>query len=214
MRAVHVSNTVRWNLLGLAVVAALVVAIWPRTSAAPSAAHDAGASPIATQSELDAASAAAALAPCPSGGPARTAGPLAGVTLQCLGGGPAVDLTTALDGRPAVLNLWTWWCPPCAKELPVMQAFSRRVGTAVTVLTVHSDPNALKGLQALRGYGVHLPSVQDPQQRVAAETGAPAAYPTTILLRADGTVAKVLPVAFADEPALAAAVQHWLGAGG
>ncbi|MGZ4517091.1 MAG: TlpA family protein disulfide reductase, partial [Mycobacteriaceae bacterium] len=75
----------------------------------------------------------------------------------------------------------------------------------------HSDPSALKALEALRDYGVHLPSVQDPQQRVSALTGAPAAYPATVLLRADGTVARVLAVAFPSADAIAEAVDQWLG---
>jgi thiol-disulfide isomerase/thioredoxin len=218
MRSVHVSNTVRWNLVGVAVVLALIVALWPRTSPTQSATPDA---PPATQGQstqeqptqdrLSAAAIAAALQPCPSGDSARTAGPLKDLTLECLGGGPVVDLATALGGKPAVLNLWAWWCGPCAKELPVMQEFSRRAGAAVTVLAVHSDPSALKALQALRDYGVHLPSVQDPQQRVSALTGAPAAYPATVLLRADGTVARVLAVAFPSADAIAEAVDQWLG---
>lgn len=212
MRSVHISTTMRWNLVGLAIVAALIVALWPRSAAGPGVA-DAGSAPVATQAELRTAAANAALQPCPATGADTAAGPLAGLALPCLDGGSAVDFATALGGKPAVLNLWTWWCPPCAKELPVMQEFADRAGPAVTVLAVHSDPDALKALQALRGYGVHLPSVQDAQQRVAAMVGAPAAYPATVLLRADGTVAQVLAVPFADPAAIAAAVHKWLGVG-
>ncbi len=210
MRSMHVSTTVRWNLVGLAIVAALIVALWPRSAGAPGSA-DAGPPPVATQAELRTAATAADLQPCPATGTARAAGPLAGLTLPCLDGGLPVDFATALGGKPAVLNLWTWWCPPCAKELPVMQEFAQRAGSAVTVLAVHSDPDTLKALQALRGYGVHLPAVQDSQQRVAAMVGAPAAYPATVLLRADGTVAQVLAVPFADPAAIVAAVHKWLG---
>ena len=208
MKRLPMSSIVRWNLLGVAVVIALIVALWPRSAPTPAAPVP---PPGATQGELAAAAAEAALAPCPAAGAPRSAGPLAGLTLSCLGDGPSVNLATALGGKPAVLNLWAWWCGPCAKELPVMQEFAQRAGGAVTVLAVHSDPNALKALQALRGYGVHLPSVQDPQQRVAALVGAPAAYPVTVLLRADGTVAQVLAVAYPDPQALAADVGQWLG---
>ncbi|MEO9220522.1 MAG: TlpA disulfide reductase family protein [Mycobacteriaceae bacterium] len=202
------SSAVRWNLLGVAVVIALIFALWPRSAPAP---DEPGPSPVATQGELAAAAAEAALAPCPAAGAPRAAGPLGGLTLSCLGEGPTVNLATALGGKPAVLSLWAWWCGPCAKELPVVQEFAQRAGSAVTVLTVHSDPNALKALQALRDIGVHLPAVQDPQQRVAALTGAPAAYPVTVLLRADGTVAQVRAVAYSDPQALAADVDQWLG---
>jgi len=210
MKTLPLSGAARWTLVGVAVVIALIVAVWPRGSGAP-VADSAGAPIAATPAELQSAAADAALAPCPAAGAPRAVGPLAALSLPCLGGGPAVDLATALGGKPAVLNLWAWWCGPCAKELPVLQEFAQRAGSAVTVLAVHSDPDALKGLQALRADGVHLPSVQDSQQRVAATVGAPAAYPATVLLRADGTVAQVLPVAFPDPAAIAAAVQRWLG---
>lgn len=213
MRSVHVSNTVRWNVLGVAVVLALIGALWPRASAnLPTTPAALPATPAqVTGDQLSAAAQDAVLEPCPSAGTQRSTGPLAGLTLDCLGGGAAVDLATTLTGKPAVLNLWAWWCGPCAKELPVMQDFARRAGESVAVLAVHSDPNALKALQAMRAYGVHLPSVQDPRQRVAALAGAPAAYPVTVLLRADGTVAAVLAVPFTSVAAVAAAVNQWLG---
>lgn len=210
MRRVQLGNTARWNLLGVAVVLALIAALWPRSS--PTQAPPAADAPVtAGQGELVAAAADADLPPCPDVGAAPSAGPLAGLRLPCPAGGALVDMAAVLAGKPAVVNLWTWWCPPCAKELPVLQEFAQRAGQALTVLTVHSDPNALKGLQALRDYGVHLPSVQDSQQRVAAVTGAPAAYPATVLVHADGTVAHVLTVAFPNATEIAEAVDQWLG---
>lgn len=216
MRVLHLSRVARWNLLGVAVIAALVVALWPRTAPTPEPGSRTASPPVAAQGEpspdqLSAAATDAALPPCPSADAASTNGPLKDLTLACLAGGRPVDLGTAVTGRPTVLNLWAWWCGPCARELPVMQEFAQRAGPAVTVLTVHSDPSALKGLQALQAYGVHLPTLSDPQQRVAALTGAPAAYPATVLLRADGTVAHVLAVPFSSAAVIAAAVDEWLG---
>ena len=31
--------------------------------------------------------------------------------------------TTALKGKPLVLNFWATWCPPCVEELPLLNAF-------------------------------------------------------------------------------------------
>lgn len=212
VRAVLLSPTVRWNIVGVAVVLALVVALWPRSSS-PELPGTTGAQATQQQDpgKLAEAAAAANLDPCPVAEGPRSSGPLAGLRLQCLAGGQTVDLAAALGGRPAVLNLWAWWCGPCAKELPVMAEFAERAEPKVAVLGVHSDPNQLRGLLAMRDYGVHLPSVQDSQQRLGALAGAPAAYPATVLLRADGSVAQVLAVAFSSADEVASAVDQWLG---
>lgn len=163
--------------------------------------------------DLAAPRAAADLQPCPSLEPGATpgTGPLAGLTLDCLGAPGGVDLGTALAGRPAVLDIWAWYCQPCAVELPAMQAYAERAGSALTVLTVHSDPASPYGLEQLARYGVHLPGVQDPTSRVAALVGAQQVLPVTVLLRADGTVAKILPVPYTSPDAIAADVQRYLG---
>ena len=50
---------------------------------------------------------------------------------------------------------------------------------------------ATAGLDLLADLKVALPTVSDPQSVVATRTGAPRAYPVTVLLRADGSVASV-----------------------
>ena len=77
------------------------------------------------------------------------------------GGRTAVDVAPALAGRPVVLNLWAYWCGPCADELPAMAEYQRRVGPAVTVLTVHQDENETAALLRLAELGVRLPTLQD-----------------------------------------------------
>ena len=38
--------------------------------------------------------------------------------------GPALAMT-AFRGRPLLLNFWATWCPPCVKELPLIDQFQR-----------------------------------------------------------------------------------------
>ncbi|WP_070379850.1 TlpA family protein disulfide reductase [Rhodococcus sp. WMMA185] len=216
------SASARWSLAALVVVVALVVAIWPRGGDAEVATYDGrfGSGRITSNSEgtdpdaLAALRSQASLAPCPAptGAPDPSSdSPLSGITLDCMGDGSQVDLAAALAGKPALLNLWAYWCGPCAEELPYLQRYSERAGDAITVLTVHSDPNESSALSRLTDYAVTLPGVQDGDGRVRAAVGAPAVLPVSVLIRSDGTVAKILPQPFDSVDDIAAAVEQSLG---
>jgi hypothetical protein len=87
-----------------------------------------------------------------------------------------------------------------------MQEYQRRVGPDVTVLTVHQDANEEAALLRLADLGVRLPTVQDGRRRVASALRVPNVMPATVVLRADGSVAKILPRAFADADEIEVAV--------
>ncbi|RDI66006.1 TlpA disulfide reductase family protein [Nocardia pseudobrasiliensis] len=200
----------RWTLAALIVIVALAVAIWPRgTRDTPrDTARPTSAPSAAVSQDMRAA---AALADCPQAAPGAVArGPLAGITLNCLANGRPVELAAALAGRPALLNLWTYWCPPCAEELPALQRYAARPG-AVAVLTVHSDPDEAKALARLTDLGVRLPGVQDARAEVRNAAGAPAVQPVSVLVRADGSIAKVVVRPFRDTDDIAATVAAELG---
>ncbi|OQS14338.1 thioredoxin [Nocardia donostiensis] len=208
----------RWLLAGVIVVVAAAVALWPRDGGGEQTADRA---PAATEigPELRAASGAAQ---CPR--PVDTAeghGPLAGLSLGCLADGRPVDPAAALAGRPAVLNLWAYWCEPCRTELPILAEYAARAGSAVAVVTVHSDPGEAKALsmlaalnRQLRAEGapeLRLPGFQDPDARVRAAAGAPNALPITVLVRADGTIADYVARPFHDVDDIASIVADKLG---
>ncbi|WP_280263905.1 TlpA family protein disulfide reductase [Nocardia wallacei] len=200
----------RWTLAVLIAVVALAVAIWPRGER--DARTDTGAAPGGSAAISDGQRAAAALAACPrpeSAAPAS--GPLSGITVGCLADGRPMDLGAALAGRPALVNLWAYWCEPCARELPALQRFAARASGAVTVLTVHSDPDEAKALARLADLSVHLPGVEDGAERVRAAVGAPPVLPVSVLVRADGSIAKVVVRPFDSADDIAATVAGELG---
>jgi thiol-disulfide isomerase/thioredoxin len=201
----------RWTLVAVIAVVALAVAVWPRDHQRSAATVPAAVSDTGVSGELRAA---AALPDCPhppAGAQPATTGPLAGLTLDCLATGAPVDLAAALAGRPALVNLWAYWCEPCARELPALQQYADRAGGAVTVLTVHSDPAESRGLARLADLGIHLPGAQDADARLRSAVRAPAVLPISVLIRPDGSVAKVVVRPFTDADDIAATVDRELG---
>lgn len=216
--------SLRWTLVFVVVMVALIVAIWPRGNGDPdSGTSSAGVTATGPNSmgapvddaQLATARHEAALPACPtSSAPMGAHAVLAKVHAPCLADGSTVDLGTATAGKPLVVNMWAVWCLPCRQELPQVAAYAQRAGGAVDVLAVHAQEGAQNpylALQFLSENGVRLPTVLDTDGQVAAALGAPRVFPSTILVRPDGTVAKVLPEVFDSPDAIAAAVHQYLG---
>ena len=93
--------------------------------------------------------------------PGPGGGALPDITLECLGGGTEVDLSS-LKG-PMVLSLWFAGCAPCKEEMPALQAFHEHHGAQVPVLGVDfQDQYPGSALETLQERGVTYPSVADP----------------------------------------------------
>jgi thiol-disulfide isomerase/thioredoxin len=214
---VPVTGKTRWTVAILAVVVALTVALL--TQLHDSSSTTATSHPPAGREHRDADTPAAlaapreraGLPPCPAAG--RGSGPVAlrGVTVECAADGSVVDVARAVAGRRVVLNLWAYWCAPCAAELPAMAEYQRRAGTGVMVVTVHQDENETAALLRLAELGVRLPTLQDGRRRVAAALRVVNVMPATVVLRSDGSVAQTLPRAFASADEIAAAVGNDAG---
>lgn len=195
----------------LVVLVALGAAFWmelrddpggpPGTSAATARDHRDADTPEA----LAGPRARADLPPCPARGDGPGPEALRGIAVECAASGAPVDVAPALAGRPVVLNLWAYWCGPCADELPAMAEYQRR-NPDVLVVTVHQDENETAALLRLAELGVRLPTLQDGRRLIGAALRVPNVMPATVVLRADGSVAEILPRSFATADEIAAAV--------
>ena len=94
---------------------------------------------------------------------------------------------SSLAGHPIVINFWATYCPPCRAEMPLLQ---KQVGAATGVRLVLIDEG--ESSQAARDFlnevGVHQPALLDTDLGVG-HAYAVIAFPTTVFVRADGTIA-------------------------
>ena len=210
-------TSTRWTVAVLVVVVALGAALWVQLGGGDSGSGASGPGAPRDRRDADTAEALAGpragadLAPCPPPGVGEGPEALRGIVLECVGDGSRVDVAKAVAGRTVVLNLWAYWCAPCARELPAMAEYQRRVGSEVTVLTVHQDENETAALLRLAELGVHLPTLQDGRRRIAAALKVPNVMPATVVLRSDGSVAAILPRSFDNADEIAAAVGPVIG---
>lgn len=205
----------RWHIAILMVVAALIAALVAQlrddSASTPMPGND---RTVADREHRDADTPAAlsgprqraGLPPCPAAGTGDGPEVLRGVAVECAADGSLVDVARALAGRRVVLNLWAYWCAPCAAELPAMAEYQRRAGSDVMVVTVHQDENETAALLRLAELGVRLPTLQDGRRRVAAALRVVNVMPATVVLRPDGSVAQTLPRAFNTADEIAAAI--------
>ncbi|HPX37005.1 MAG TPA: TlpA disulfide reductase family protein [Mycobacterium sp.] len=202
----------RWTLTMLAVVVAVIVALALQLRDHPESPAARQAPAARTHRDADTAAALAGprqradLPPCPADGPGAGPAALRGIVVECAADGTPVDVARALAGRTVVLNLWAYWCGPCAEELPALARYQQQAGDAVTVVTVHQDENETAALIRMADLGVRLPVLQDGRRSIAAALGVPNVMPATVVLRPDGSVAKMIPTPFTSADEISAAV--------
>jgi cytochrome c biogenesis protein CcmG/thiol:disulfide interchange protein DsbE len=95
-----------------------------------------------------------------------------------------------LRGRPVVVNFWASWCPPCVAEMPEFQRIHRRLGGRVAFLGINQRDQLQAAERLASSSGVTYPLAIDPAGRSFDAFGG-LGMPTTVLNRADGTVAEV-----------------------
>ncbi len=112
--------------------------------------------------------------------------PLPPLTLNSLEGRP-VSLA-GFAGKPTVVNLWATWCPPCRREMPVLQQ-AQADNPDVNIVFVNQGEGAATIAAFLDRHGLALRNVMvDPQHRTGAALGL-RALPTTLFFDAHGRLA-------------------------
>ncbi len=71
----------------------------------------------------------------------------------------------SLQGKPAFINFWATWCPPCRREMSAMQSIHEELGGKISVVAINEgeDPATIKRFMTTGGFTfrVALDTTQD-----------------------------------------------------
>ena len=130
---------------------------------------------------------------------------------ELLGGGSEAfkRRIAQLRGTPVVVNKWASWCGPCRFEFPFFQSQAAERGEEIAFLGVDSNDSESAAETFLEQLPLPYPSYLDPDSKIAAEIGAPAAFPATAFYDASGELVFTHSGQYADEAALAADIVRY-----
>jgi thiol-disulfide isomerase/thioredoxin len=96
------------------------------------------------------------------------------------------------DGKPLVVNFWATWCPPCVRELPLLDRWHARRdddGLAVVAIALESDLELVRTFVEQRDLTLPVrlsaPGKTDLSSRFGNVRGV---LPYSVLIGADGRV--------------------------
>jgi cytochrome c biogenesis protein CcmG/thiol:disulfide interchange protein DsbE len=93
-----------------------------------------------------------------------------------------------LAGRPAIVNVWASWCPPCVDEHPVLVETATRYADDLTVVGIVYQDSAEGARSFLARYGEGAwANLLDATGRIAIDLGV-TGPPETFFVDADGVV--------------------------
>ncbi|WP_447894860.1 prolipoprotein diacylglyceryl transferase family protein [Vreelandella sp. GE22] len=106
------------------------------------------------------------------------------VTLEDIDGNPRYLPDLIDSGDRVIVNLWATWCPPCLREMPLLQEADAREG--ISVVIVNQGEDLLPVVRYLDEQSLTFDNaLRDPSQTLMARFEAPG-LPTTLLFDSNG----------------------------
>jgi len=109
---------------------------------------------------------------------------LPAATFTLLDGSP-VTLSGVADSKPLVVNLWASWCPPCIREMPVLEE-AQRDNPGITFVFVNQGEHAETVQQFFSKHNLALQNVLLDTSGSLGRIAGSQALPTTLFYTADG----------------------------
>ena len=104
--------------------------------------------------------------------------------------GSRVRLSSLVGDTPLLINVWASTCVPCRQEMPALQALADDLSGSLMVVGLDPLDTADEVAAFAADTGVTYPLYRDPDGVVQVQFGIDQ-LPTTLLVRADGTIAAV-----------------------
>lgn len=107
---------------------------------------------------------------------------------------PALDLRSqqgqtvslvAFKGKPVVVNLWATWCPPCVREMPVLQQ-AQKDRPEVNFVFLNQGESPVKVNAWLQARNLHMENVLMDEARTAGAAFKQSALPMTLFFDSEG----------------------------
>ncbi|MFQ5335694.1 MAG: TlpA family protein disulfide reductase [Flavobacteriales bacterium] len=117
-----------------------------------------------------------------------SASPLFAVEYEWKDMSGAVKSLADYKGKPVVLHFWATWCPPCRRELPELEAWSK-ANSDVEMIIVSLDRDIADVAAFLKSKELSFPALKG--DMVKAQRLGVRGLPTTLVIGSDSTVRKM-----------------------
>lgn len=101
--------------------------------------------------------------------------------------GPPVNMAEQFYGQPTVINLWASWCPPCVREMPLLED-AAEAWPDVQIVAINQGESREEVMLFLREQQLSLPLVLLDQQSELGNLMGSHALPTTLFFHSDGSL--------------------------
>lgn len=99
----------------------------------------------------------------------------------------SVELNTIEAGKPRVINLWATWCPPCRREMPVLQQ-AQKDYTNVGIVFVNQGEHRAVIEQFMAKESLQLRNMVMDSKAMLGQLAGSRALPTTLFINGKGQI--------------------------